>query len=294
MQGMLLKRDLFDQIDSFPKGRLFLLNLAESIELKLVGTTHIQDFFSRLDSVPDRTVDQWWLHAISAVLPAEKSPEFKGGERFATIIAMSADRASVIDPEAELLGPVPQHPQLVDEPVVRSILLSRQHKKVYWLTEARSLQGAHSADGVRDALGLDWIDEDMALYRLDIERSKVATASTKRPSGLCRGTPRFKVRRFDERSHRAYNNWGRTVHLGAWRRRRPARGQIAGAAEVVSALGPLKEGWAEVRFIGWTRNPSDCSADDDHTLFSIALNAGQSVEPDSLYQRILNSRLIAK
>ena len=44
MQGMLLKRDLFDQIDSFPKGRLFLLNLAESIELKLVGTTHIKTF----------------------------------------------------------------------------------------------------------------------------------------------------------------------------------------------------------------------------------------------------------
>lgn len=282
-----MRRDSFDQIFVFDVGKIFLLNLVDSLELKLVDRAGYQRFRDQLEGIAQCTTDGWWRDPMRSVFVASRSPRLRGDERFVSVAALSQPQLRKIDPLRELAGDLPEPHRVVDDAVLRAFLSSRLHKKTYWLTDLRSLGRPANADAVRDRLGLDWVEDDMYLYRTDMRRDRVASAGPWRPSALCDGTARFRARRCDEVRPRGFAGWGRTVELSAWRRRRLGAA-IAGAAELIAGLGPLAPGDCEIRYLGRTEEPSQCDTAKDHQEFCKYINGGQVPDPELLYRRLLD------
>jgi len=283
-----LKQTAFSEIDGFAGGvgRLFLLNLADSIELRLVAEADVASFYARLDAIGTRSESGWWLRAVEPVLPACVAVPLSGRERFATVQAVTRNELARADSEAELDNTAPDPRATLSDRLAASLLSSRQSKKKYWLTDERCLAGAASPDDVRDKLGLDWVDDGIVLIQFSLSGKVVAAAGVYRPSALCGGSHRFRARRHDEEAQRGFQRWGRTVNLGFWRHYRRRHARLAGAAESVSNVGPLNAGIAVARLLGRTVRPSRCSSPHDHQQFAVALNEGKAVDPATLYGRL--------
>jgi hypothetical protein len=280
-----MDRGVFDEIyaDSTGEGQLFLLNLADSIELDLVDVTVMQDYSTWLNSVADRSRPGWWKGRLGSVLPATKKPSLSGKERLVTVAAIKKDEYEKYTSKARLYGAISSIPSRV----AAEVLTSRQGKIYYWITEKSALRAATTPDEVRDALGLDWVGQESVLFQFDLDGSAVSKADTKRPSGLCGGSARFRARRADETSPKTHDGWGRTVHLESWRKGRDhASLSASGAPELISLVGPLPVGGTNVTLIGETASPSGCSAVSDHNLFAIALNSGSRLDAETLFKRL--------
>ena len=280
-----MRRDLFDAVFAFPVGRLFLLNLADSMELLLIDRAGYRAFLTELENVADRGVEGWWQVPLMGSALASSAAPVHGGERFSSVAALRLTDVRRIDAIRELAGDDPDVREVVEDAVLRTFLLSRLQKKDYWLTDRRSLKSAGTADEVRDRLGLDWVNDEMFLYRIDLRVDRVAAAGPKRPSALCRGTARFRARRHDEVRPRHFRGWGRTVELSAWCGRRAAA-KMVGAAEVISPVGPLMPDDGEMHYVGRTHHPSYCTEDADHADFAVLLNGGSAPDTDAMYRRL--------
>lgn len=280
-----MDRSVFDDIyaDSTGEGQLFLLNLADSIELDLVDVTAVRGYSTWLTSVADRSRPGWWKGRLGPLLPATKKPALSGKERLATVAAIKKDEYEKYTAKARLYGAVVS----ISSRVAEEVLTSRQGKIHYWITEKSALRTATTPDEIRDALGLDWVGEESVLFQFDLDASAVSKADTKRPSGLCGGSARFRARRADESSPKAHDGWGWTVHLESWRNGRDyASLGTSGAPELISLVGPLPVGGTNVTLIGETKSPSGCSDVSDHNLFAIALNSGSRLDADTLFKRL--------
>lgn len=270
-----------------PEGRIFLLNLAESIEIGLVDAGQANAYGTALAAWSERSSKRWWLNAIAGSAVAKQQPAMRAWERLATIVSLSRSDALAVDPVLALYGASRLAGDVLDDDVLRAILIMKSRKKLYWVTEQRSIARALKADEVRDLLGLDWADEDIVLYRVDLDGVRARKAAPLRPSGLCRGSARFKARRHDERHHRAYKGWGRTVDLAAWRTAWGAQAFGAtGACELVAELGPLDAGAGAWHFVGETEHPSGCNSDADHLRFAEALLGDRGADADDLHRRV--------
>lgn len=281
-----MDRPLFDDIFDFILGEIFLLNLIDSMELALIEKSSYGDFLQQLSAVTERNTEGWWRDALQATILASKQPGFKGMEHFSSILALNESDLQRLDGESELRGASPDEARLLTDKFLRNILVSRLQKKLYWLTDRRCLVSRKTADQVRDRLGLDLVDDMMHLFRIDLKPQRVIKAQPRRPSALCDGTPRFRVRRHDEAGHLRFKDWGRTVDLDAWRKR-SFGSAIAGAAELISDIGPLSPAdGINISYLGKTQNPAQCSDQEDHESFAAYLNNGKRVDRDSLYRRL--------
>lgn len=280
-----MKRDVFDNIWKFPEGCLFLLNLLDSCELGLLAKDHVDDFLKDVEAIPydGRNHDRWWAPTIPRHTVISKcSPAYSGKEQFATVIPIPLGDAR--PPKDEFFGTDTSHIVPLDE-ADETIFKTRQARKVYWLSDTAAMNDATTADTVRDRLGLDWVQENMLLYRVNVPAAKAANA--KRPAGLSGGSPRFKARREDEATHLNYQKWGMTVDLHKWRLAQVGNNPIAGVPELVADVGPLTSmEYGNVLCIGITRNPSGCTSEHDHKAFAYHLNANQPLAAEAIYNRL--------
>lgn len=281
-----MKRDVFDSIFRFVVGQIFLLNLADSMRLHLIDKAGYARFIDMLDGDADRSVDGWWSHPLRSAFFASQVPVMSGRELFSSVVAYNRESVFRADALQDLLDDEPDRRRLSEDASVKILLTTKTNKKIYWLTDRRSLNFVSSADTLRDKLGLDWVDDEMYLYRIDFDYERVITNPLRRPSALCGGTPRFCARRHDESAHRYFKGWGRTIDLRAWRTRKP-RARLGGAAELISRLGPVLDGVAGIWFVGMTRSPSGCSSDEDHADFARILNEDAVLQADPLYSQIV-------
>lgn len=284
-----MRKDIFENIWGFAEGRLFLLNLCDSCELSLLSEAHMEEFLNGIESIPEtaRSNNRWWLYAISPhTILSQCVPILSGHEQFSTVVCIPQGEDN--DPEDEFFGvSAPGAGRLAA--ANERIFKSRQSKKVYWLSDTAAMSDVTLPDDVRDRLGLDWAGEDMVLYRIGVPSIKVETIA-RRPSGLSRGSARFKALREDDIKPSGYEQWGMTVDLKKWRHAKASNDSIKGAPELVANIGPLNSsGVGDVSRLGVTRNPSGCTSDADHKKFSGWLNQHHPLKPDEIYNRLAKS-----
>lgn len=285
-----MRKDIFDFIWKFEQGKLFLLNLLDSCALHLLSSAHMTAFLNSLESVPEdeRGEEGWWLKAIPRhEILSKCGPTLTNSEQLATIICVP--RAEDMDPEDEFFGNQDDSATSLTSASAR-IFKSRQSKKVYWLSDERSMTDVSAPDDIRDRLGLDWVGEDMVLYRVKFDPPTTPDVVIKRPSGLCRGSSRFKAHREDEQNPLVYKGWGMTVDLKRWRHRASNQATVAGAPEFVTNIGPLNASLVGgVERVGATRKPSGCTTDADHKQFAVWLNKHQALDADNVYSQLASS-----
>lgn len=278
-----MEREIFDNIWSFIEGKLFLLNFRDSLALNLINTEITTNFISSLSDVfkTKPNYNGWWLNAFprNAVLSISVAT-LSGLENLATVVCEKIHS----DPEEEFFG-VPA-PIGILPPDSEKLFKSRQTKKKYWISDSNSMPDKASADDARNHLGLDWVQEDMVLYMIEIN-TLTRYHNLLRPSALCDGSTRFRVYREDESNHNNYPKWGMTVDLGRWHSAKINGGSISGAPEVVSNIGPLNsKNVSSVIKLGVTRKPSGCTDDLDHQTFAKWLNNHKPPVADELYDEI--------
>lgn len=286
-----MDRALFTAIheESSGVGCIFLLNLADSLELGLLSRESYGAYLTWLRGRPDRSLDGWWTQPPTSPLPANVEPVLAASSRLVTVMAVPMAGLPTYSGRSRVYGTPPSPQAMVATEASLEALRSRMGSKLhYWITDSLALGAAGSADEVRDLLGLDWLGAEWAVFKVYLDAAHVSACETRRPSGLCDGSARFRARRPDEAAPTSHPGWGRAVHLGAWRAGRSrALLPATGAPELITMAGPLAATGAPVDYVGETATDSGCLDPTDHAQFALALNAGNAVAPDALLQRLL-------